>query len=72
MDRNIRWPEAVPMPGVSAETVANALLFQWIARFGVPTKITSNLGQQFGSAVFAELMTTIGATHLRTTYRTMT
>ncbi|XP_017479413.1 PREDICTED: uncharacterized protein LOC108368956 [Rhagoletis zephyria] len=67
IDRYTRWPEAAPMPDMSVESVAKALLSHWIARFGVPERITSDQGRQFDSAVFAELITTIGATHLRTT-----
>lgn len=52
---------------MSAETIARALVTHWISRFGVPARITSDQGRQFESAVFAELMQTIGATHLRTT-----
>lgn len=67
IDRFTRWPEAVPMPNTTAETVAKAILFHWIARFGVPARITSDRGRQFESAVFSELTRTIGAYHLRTT-----
>lgn len=55
------------MPDMSAEAVAKALVTHWISRFGVPHRITSDRGRQFESSVFAELMQTIGATHLRTT-----
>lgn len=43
------------------------LVTHWISRFGVPARITSDQGRQFESAVFAELMQSIGTTHLRTT-----
>lgn len=52
---------------MSADTVVKALLAQWISRFGVPARITSDRGRQFESSIFAELLSTIGATHLRTT-----
>ena len=31
-----RWPEAIPLTNISAETVAQAFVLGWIARFGVP------------------------------------
>lgn len=67
IDRSTRCPEAVPMPDMTAETVAKALLMHWIARFGVPALITSDRGRQFESAVFDELPVLIGADHNKTT-----
>lgn len=67
MDRFTRWPEAMPMPDKTAETVARAIQMHWISRFGVPTTITSDQGRQFESAVFSSLMQLTGTDHLRTT-----
>lgn len=67
IDRFTRWPEAIPMPDKSAETVARALTTHWIARFGVPEAITSDRGRQFESAVFTSLMVLIGTDHFKTT-----
>lgn len=67
IDRFSRWPEAIPIPDQTAETVARALIENWFSRFGVPKKITTDQGRQFESALFNNLSSTIGCKHLRTT-----
>ncbi|VDL97940.1 unnamed protein product [Schistocephalus solidus] len=36
VDRFTRWPEAIPLPGVSASTVVKAFHSHWVAIFGAP------------------------------------
>lgn len=67
VDRFSRWPEAIALPDMTAETVARALCESWISRFGAPETITTDQGRQFESDLFRELSRIIGFKHSRTT-----
>lgn len=67
IDRFTRWPEAIPLPNITAETVADAFIAHWVARYGVPESITSDRGPQFESYLFQQLTHLLGATKIRTT-----
>ncbi len=67
VDRYTRWPEVIPLKSTDTETCAKALIFHWIARFGLPLDITSDRGPQFSSRLWAAVTGLLGVTHHRTT-----
>ena len=67
VDRFTRWPEAFPLPDITTSTVASAFISGWIARFGVPSTITTDRGAQFESNLWTQLMRLLGSNRIRTT-----
>ena len=66
VDRATRWPMAIPMKDMTAQTVSSKLLSDWVAQFGVPTSIVSDRGRQFVSSVWSSLLSALG-TEVKTT-----
>lgn len=66
VDRYTRWPEVVPLRDITAETVSRAFVYSWIARFGVPQKLTCDRGGQFESGLFQVLSKMLGIHLART------
>ncbi|KAK3760561.1 hypothetical protein RRG08_022844 [Elysia crispata] len=60
IDRNTRWPEAIPLQGITTYECVHALINGWIARFGVPGDISSNRGSQFTSSLWSEITARLG------------
>ena len=65
--RFTRWPEAIPIVDIRAETVADAFFSGWIARFGTPATITTDRGAQFESKLWDGLCNQFGIVRNRTT-----
>ena len=66
-DRATRWLEAIPIKNLEAETVADAFVRHWVARYGTPLKLTTDRGAQFTSKLFEELNRVLGIHHIKTT-----
>ena len=67
VDRFSRWPEAIPLTNITAESVAKAFVERWVAMFGVPLTVTTDRGHQFESALFRALTELLGTDRIRTT-----
>jgi transposase InsO family protein len=52
VDRFTCWPEVIPIPDITANTMARALLTGWISRFGCPQTNITDQGWQFESQLF--------------------
>lgn len=66
IDRFSRWPEAIPITDIQAETVCRAFLNEWVGRYGAPKKIVTDQGTQFESNVFTEMLHILGTQRERT------
>ncbi|KAK3792031.1 hypothetical protein RRG08_055298 [Elysia crispata] len=60
IDRNTRWPEAIPLRGITTPECVHAHIPGWIARFGVPRDISSDRGSQFTSWLWSEIAARLG------------
>ena len=67
IDRTSRWPEAVPLSSITAETCARAFISTWVSRFGVPALLTHDRGAQFMSSVWSEVCSILGISRIKTT-----
>ncbi|XP_034936590.1 uncharacterized protein [Chelonus insularis] len=67
IDRFSRFPMAIPLKDVTAQTVADAFFNNWVCLFGTPLTITPDQGSQFESALFNALLNTVSAKRIRTT-----
>ena len=55
IDRSTCWPEVIHRVWISAAEYASAMFHGWISRFGVPTIITSDRGNQFTSSLWSAI-----------------
>lgn len=67
VDRFSKWPEAVPLTDITAESVAAAFYAGWVARFGPPLRLTTDQGTQFESSLYQALTKFLGTSQQHTT-----
>jgi hypothetical protein len=67
IDRSSRWLEVIPLKAMDAASCVDALVKVWIARFGVPTTLTSDRGTQFCLELWANLCRRLDIQHIKTT-----
>ena len=65
IDRFLRWPEAIPLTDITADTIASAFYTHWIARFVASRTITTEQGSQFEAALFKALLNLVETNHTR-------
>lgn len=66
IDRHTRWPEAYPLKDITASTVVDTFIRNYVSRFGVPLNITTDQGGQFTSHMFTELAKMLGCCKIST------
>lgn len=64
MCASTRFPEAVPLRNIKTRTIVNALV-KFFTLFGLPKKVQSDLGSNFTSGVFKQVMQELGIEHDR-------
>ena len=60
VDRFSHWPEAIPLNDTTATSCAQALVFHWIACFGIPIDMSSDRGPQFTSQLWKSITQLLG------------
>ena len=67
IDRTTSWPKVALLSLITAESCVRAFLFTWVARFGVPSVLTSDCEAQFTSSIWAEVCCSLEITSSTTT-----
>lgn len=67
IDRFSRWPEAIPVTEITADTIAKVFYESWVCRFGNAFKLTTDQGRQFESKLFEQLLKLMGIKKIHTT-----
>ncbi|KAK3097999.1 hypothetical protein FSP39_015198 [Pinctada imbricata] len=67
VDQFSKWTECYPLPDQSAESIAEVLVKEFIARFGVPLELHTDQGRNFDSDLMRRLSKLYGWAKTRTT-----
>ena len=67
IDRSTRYLEAVPLHSTSTESCVEAFTANWLARFSVPARMTTDRGVQFASHAWGIFCKSLGIEHIQTT-----
>ena len=67
VDYFTKWCEAIPLAEIDATTVANAVLYHWICRWGAPGQLHSDRGSNFESSLMHQICDTLKIDKTRTT-----
>lgn len=67
VDHFTQWPEAFPISSITTESVAQAFISSWIARFGVSSTIIMDRSRRFESNLWKALTELLGVKRARTT-----
>ena len=65
VDYATRYPEAIPLRSIDAETIADELI-RVFARTGIPQKLLTDQGSNFTSTLMKQVLESLNVTHLRT------
>ena len=66
-DYATRWSEAIPLEDTSAATLGKAFWYHVVCRYGCPRTVLTDLGRNFVSSMFEELLRYTKTSRLRTT-----
>jgi len=67
MDYFTKWPEVYAIPNQEASTVADALVTNFLCRFGDPMELHSHQGRNFESRLIQEVLERLRVNKTRTT-----
>ena len=67
MDQFTKWVEAYTLPDQGSESTGRNLVFEFLARYGVPLSIHMDQGQNFASRLFTRICALFEITKTRTT-----
>ena len=68
-DAFTKYVEVIAIPNKEAETVAEAIFYNWICRYGIPAQLTTDQGKEFVASVCQNLWKQLDLLHITTSAR---